>query len=49
VFGVIKGLMPASGDENEGIILGHIRTTVRRLRRFFVLRKRIVIQGLQGF
>ena len=23
MFGVIKGLLSASGDENEGILLGH--------------------------
>jgi len=49
VFGVIKGLLSASGDENERIILGEVRSTVWRLRRFSVLRKRIVSQSLQGF
>jgi hypothetical protein len=49
MLGVIKGEMPASGDEDEGVLLEHIRTTVRRLRGFSVLRKRVVTQSLQGF
>jgi hypothetical protein len=49
VFGVIKGKMTASGDENEGVILGNVRTAIRRLRRLFVLWKRVITKSLKSF